>query len=112
MGVAVLDGGPSESCEEGYLFGAYRMATAPELSGIWSTSVKLAGFDSPANSVGPWPASLGWTMNSYSSIKPSSVNASASFSPPTNNPLPGSCGPQAGLTFLCLTPGSEKCVGC
>jgi hypothetical protein len=42
----------------------------------------------PANSIGPWPASLGCTTNSYSSINPSSANASGSFTPPTNNPLP------------------------
>src|SRR5262245_13492973 len=29
-------------------------------------------------------------MSSYSSINPSSANASGSFTPPTNNPLPGS----------------------
>ena len=47
-------------------------------------------FDSPANNVGPWPASLGCTTNSYSSINPSSANASGSFTPPTNSPLPDS----------------------
>jgi hypothetical protein len=35
-------------------------------------------------------ASLGCTTNSYSSINPSSVNASGSFTPPTNSPLPDS----------------------
>jgi hypothetical protein len=45
-------------------------------------------FDSPANNVGPWPASLGCTTNSYSSINPSSANASGSVTPPTNSPLP------------------------
>ena len=35
----------------------------------------------PANKVGPWPASLGCTPNSYSSINPSSANASGSFTP-------------------------------
>ena len=47
-------------------------------------------FDSPANNVGPWPASLGCTTSSYSSISPSSANACGSFTPPTNSPLPGS----------------------
>jgi hypothetical protein len=40
-------------------------------------------FDSPANNVGPWPASVGCTTNSYSSINPSSANASGSVTPPT-----------------------------
>ena len=47
-------------------------------------------FESPANNVGPWPASLGCTTNSYSSINPSSVNARGSLTPPTNSPFPGS----------------------
>ena len=45
--------------------------------------------DSPANNVGPWPASLGCTMNSYSSISPSSAKASGSVTPPTYSPSPG-----------------------
>src|SRR5688572_13641388 len=49
----------------GYLFGSYRIATAPEPSSSRLTSFKSTGFDSPANNVGPWPASLGCTTNSY-----------------------------------------------
>jgi hypothetical protein len=47
----------------------YRIATAPELNSSRLTSFKSTRFDSPANNVGPWPASLGCTMISYSSIK-------------------------------------------
>jgi len=36
-------------------------------------------------------ASLGCTTNSYSSINPSSANASGGVTPPTNSPFPGSC---------------------
>src|SRR5580658_3437536 len=75
----------------GYLLGSYRIATAPEPNSSRLTSLKSTCFDSPANNVGPWPASLGCTTNSYSSINPSSANASGSFTPPTNSPLPGSC---------------------
>src|SRR5215475_6410728 len=71
-----------------YLLGSYRIATAPEPNSSRLTSFKSKCFDSPANSVGPWPASLGCTTNSYSSINPSSANASGSFTPPTNSPLP------------------------
>ena len=53
--------------------GSYRVATAPELNSSRLTSFKSIRFDSPANNVGPWPASLGCTTNSYSSINPSSV---------------------------------------
>src|SRR6266403_6239543 len=74
----------------GYLLGSYRIATAPEPNSSRLTSLKSIRFDSPANNVGPWPASLGCTTNSYSSINPSSVNASGSFTPPTNSPLPDS----------------------
>ena len=74
----------------GYLLGSYRIATAPEPNSSRLTSFKSRGFDSPANNVGPWPASLGCTTNSYSSINPSSANASGSFTPPTNSPLPDS----------------------
>src|SRR5687768_13194447 len=73
-----------------YLLGSYRIATAPEPNSSRLTSFKSITFDSPANNVGPWPASLGCTMNSYSSINPSSVNDSASFTPATNSPLPDS----------------------
>src|SRR4051812_37654418 len=71
-----------------YLLGSYRSATAPEANSRRLTSFKSRGFDSPASNVGPWPASLGCTTNSYSSISLSSANASGSFTPPTNNPLP------------------------
>src|SRR5690242_1852096 len=75
---------------EGYVLGSYRIATAPEPNSSRLTSFRSTYLDSPANSVGPWPASLGWTTNSYSSINPSSVNAIGSFTPPTNSPLPDS----------------------
>src|SRR5215831_9105042 len=71
----------------GYFLGSYRIATAPEPNSRRLTSLKSTCFDSPANNVGPWPASRGWTTNSYSSINPSSVNACASFTPPTSSPL-------------------------
>src|ERR1051325_2068254 len=67
---------------------SYRIDTAPDPSSSRLTSFKSTGFDSPANNVGSWPASLGCTKSSYSSINPSSVNASGSFTPPTNRPLP------------------------
>src|ERR1051326_317648 len=73
-----------------YLLGSYRIATAPEPNSSRLTSLKSTRFDSPANNVGPWPASLGCTTNSYSSINCSSANVSGSFTPPTNSPLPGS----------------------
>jgi|GEM_PF-4983583 len=47
-----------------YLLGSYRIATAPELNSRRLTSFKSIYFDSPANNVGPWPASLGCTTNS------------------------------------------------
>src|SRR5207247_3574965 len=53
---------------DGYLLGSYRIATAPEPNSSRLTSFKSTCFDSPANNVGPWPASLGCTTNSYSSI--------------------------------------------
>src|SRR5579871_2777060 len=71
-----------------YLLSPYRIATAPERNSCRLTSFKSTGFDSPANNVGPWPASLGCTTNSKSSINPSSANASGSVTPPTNSPLP------------------------
>ncbi|MEA2709399.1 MAG: hypothetical protein QOF78_2000 [Phycisphaerales bacterium] len=70
----------------GYLLGSYRIATAPEPNSSRLTSFKSRGFDSPANNVGPWPATLGCTTNSYSSINLSSANASGSVTPPTNSP--------------------------
>src|ERR1700691_6061907 len=73
-----------------YILGAYRIATAPEPNSNRLTSLKSTCFESPANNVGPWPASLGCTTNSYSSINPSSVSASGSFTPPTNSPRPDS----------------------
>src|SRR5579863_4595479 len=76
--------------QHGYLLGSYRIATAPEPNSCRLTSFKSTCFDSPANNAGPWPASLGCTTNSYSSINPSSVNASGSFTPPVNSPLPDS----------------------
>src|SRR5262249_27180211 len=85
--------GPSTRANkpDGYLLGSYRIATAPEPNSSRLTSFKSKCFDSPANSVGPWPASLGCTTNSYSSINPSSANASRSFTPPTTSPLPDCC---------------------
>src|SRR5256886_2061344 len=64
---------------DGSLLGSYRIATAPEPNSSRLTSFKSRCFDRPANNVGPWPASLGCTTNSYSSINPSSANASGSF---------------------------------
>src|SRR2546421_2363115 len=68
---------------DGYLLGSYRIATAPEPNSSPLTSFKSTCFDSPANHVGPCPASLGCTTHSYSSIQPSSVHASGSFTTPT-----------------------------
>src|SRR4029077_16229999 len=76
---------------DGHLLGSYRIVTAPEPNSSRLTSFKSTRFDSPANNVGPWPASLGCTTNSYSSINPSSANASGNFTPPSNRPLPDSC---------------------
>ena len=67
---------------DGYLLGSYRIATAPEPNSSRLTSFKSIRFDSPANNVGPWLASLGCTMNTYSSINPNSANASGSLTPP------------------------------
>jgi len=75
---------------DGYLLGSYRIATAPEPYSSRLTSFKSTCFESPPNNVGPWPASLAFTTNSYSSINPSSVNASGSYTPPTSSPLPDS----------------------
>jgi hypothetical protein len=49
---------------DGYLLGSYRIATAPEANSCRLRSFKSIRFDSPANNVGPWPASLGCTTNS------------------------------------------------
>src|SRR5439155_1722847 len=68
--------------DEGYI----TFSSSQELVIVPEVRDKL--LDSPANNVGPWPASLGCTTNSYSSIDPSSANASGSFTPPTNSPLP------------------------
>jgi hypothetical protein len=38
---------------EGYLFGSYRIATAPERNSMTLTSFRSTCFDSPSNSVGP-----------------------------------------------------------
>jgi hypothetical protein len=43
---------------DGYLLGSYRIATAPEPNSSRLTSFKSTRLDSPANNVGPWPASL------------------------------------------------------
>src|SRR5688572_16168255 len=69
-----------------HLLGSYRIDTAPEPNSRRPTSFNSIGFDSPANSVGPCPASFGCTTNSYSSISPSSASASGSVTPPTNSP--------------------------
>ena len=57
----------------GYLLGSYRIATAAEPNSSRLRSLKSTCFDIPASNVGPRPASLGCTTNSYSSISPSSV---------------------------------------
>jgi hypothetical protein len=44
---------------DGYRFGSYRDATAPEPNSSRLTSFRPTCFDSPANKGGPWPASLG-----------------------------------------------------
>src|SRR5258706_3636921 len=44
---------------DGYLLGSYRIATAPEPNSSRLASFKSIRFDSPANNVGPLPASLG-----------------------------------------------------
>jgi hypothetical protein len=72
---------------DGYILGSYRIATTPEANSNRLTSFKSARFDSPANNVGPWPANFGCTKNSYSSINPSSANASGSFTPPMSSGL-------------------------
>src|ERR1041384_409910 len=81
----------TRTSDVGYLLGTYRSATAPEPNSSRLTSCKSTRFDSPANNVGPWPAILGCTTSSYSSINPSSANASGSVTPPVNSPLPDFC---------------------
>jgi hypothetical protein len=85
---------------DGYLLGSYCVATAPEPNSRRLTSLKSIHFDSLANKIGPWPASLGCTTNSYSSINPSSANAFGSVTPATNSPLPDS--PLNGLPQLAV----------
>src|SRR3989449_10558100 len=63
----------------GYLLGSYRIATAPEPNSSRLTSFKATPFASPANNVGPCPASLRCTTNSYSPIHPTSPNATGSL---------------------------------
>jgi hypothetical protein len=46
---------------DGYLLGSYSIAIAPEPNSSLFTSFKSIRFDSHANNVGPWPASLGCT---------------------------------------------------
>src|SRR5260370_4650999 len=60
---------------DGYLLGSYRIAPTPEPNSNRLTSFKSMRFDSPANNVLPWPATLGCAQNSYSSVNPSSSNA-------------------------------------
>jgi hypothetical protein len=48
----------------GFFLGSYRIATTPEPNSSRLTSLKSTRFDSPANNVGPRPASLGRTSNS------------------------------------------------
>jgi hypothetical protein len=52
---------PARAKPDGYLLGSYRIATAPESNSSRLTSFKSTCFDSPANNVGPWPASLGFS---------------------------------------------------
>ena len=63
----IKKGGPA-SKPDGYLLGSYRIATAPRAELQPTHELKSTCFDSPANNVGPCPASLGCTTNSYSSI--------------------------------------------
>src|SRR4029453_15766581 len=46
---------------DGYLLASYRIAPPPSPNSSRPTSFKSIPFDSPANNVGPWPASLGCT---------------------------------------------------
>src|SRR5579864_8263678 len=71
---------PARPAEECGLYRAawYRSATTPEANSWRLTSFRSIGFDSPAKSVGPCPATRGCTSNSYSSIRPSSASACGS----------------------------------
>src|SRR5437879_9613500 len=73
---------------DGYLLGSYRIATAPEPNSSRLTSFKSICFDSPANNVGPWPASLGCTTNSYSSIIPAPPTPAGASRLPRAVPYP------------------------
>src|SRR5664279_2293810 len=86
----IHDAGDSGKQARWLPLGSY-IATAPDANSSWLTNFKSTCFDSPENNVGPWPASLGCTTNSYSSINPSSANASGSVTPPTSSPSPDSC---------------------
>jgi len=61
----------------------------PEPNSSRLTSLKSTCFDSPANNVGPWPASLA-APRTRTHRSSSSANASGSFTPATNSPLPDS----------------------
>ncbi len=50
--------GQLQRAQDVYLFGSYRIATALESNSSRLTSFKSTNLDSPANNVGPWPASL------------------------------------------------------
>jgi len=66
------------------LLGSYRIATAPEPNASLLTSFKSTCFDSPANNVGAWPASLGCTRTrTHRSIPAPSTPARASRLPRT-----------------------------
>jgi hypothetical protein len=58
----LFPGAPAPNKLNGYLLGTNRIATAPEPNSSWLTSLKSTCFDSPANNVGPWPASLGCAL--------------------------------------------------
>jgi len=73
---------------DGHLLGSYRMATAPEAKSTRLTGFNSIRVDRPANNIGPWPVTLECTMNSYSSVRPSSANASGSLTPPTSSLYP------------------------
>src|ERR1051326_4733921 len=73
--------------QQSFLFGTYRIATAPEAYSKRLTSFRSRGFDRPANNAGPRPTILGCTTNSYSSMSPSSASAFGSVRPPVSRPL-------------------------
>src|SRR5688572_21925494 len=63
------------------------MATAPLRSGFAETSSSRRVLGSPLwYRVGPWPAILGWTRNSYSSIRSSRSSSVASLPLPRSTP--------------------------